>query len=666
MLSTQNNSVSYLAPRVFPKILETLRSAKINKGTIWVLPPIESILFTPTDCEYSFQSCSLVNAIERLVGENCNALPVAVLITGLAKNDEKNLHLLRLIASKKRLPVLVCVLNQMHTDQLAANLAGSALNHAGQETAVWESASLVRLMEDNGFRQALECDYKADYVGSKTREDNIFTHPKTLVNHYVKWVSQSMCEDTQALVLIRLFLPGATLKNTFTTDKEKAPFLSIVTRTQGRRIAELREVFLCLTAQTCDDFELLIIGHKVEESNRLEIMNLIEEAPPSLRKKIQFFPVDHGNRSTPLNYGFSMARGQYISILDDDDLVTDDWIETFQTLSQTNYGCILHAFSVGQEWKRGLNEEDLCALSKPQPTYCQPFDHIRQIHMNLCPIMSLAFPAWLYHHSNFRFDETLDTTEDWDFIMRTAFVTGVADSDKVTSIYRLWQNATSSYNLYPHEYWMQNRDRVRMKFAKMPILLPPGSSLKLEEQYLLSHAPAPVSQAPAEPVIVEQPVYIEVDTRAQVEAVLFADDGTGYSNANAFSSVNTETLPRFSWEFTNLHKQGIFSGFLRFDPAEQTGIVVYNLAAVVTGQDGKKFTIPQSGCTSNGYHVQNQIIFLKEDPQIYLPLPAGCIPDKVVISGEISTRLSSETIDAVIGIPLLKRIYRKFRRVIRR
>ncbi|HVF19852.1 MAG TPA: hypothetical protein VNA14_06385, partial [Mycobacteriales bacterium] len=35
------------------------------------------------------------------------------------------------------------------------------------------------------------------------------------------------------------------------------PFLSVLTRTQGRRPETLRELLLCLAAQTSDDFELL-------------------------------------------------------------------------------------------------------------------------------------------------------------------------------------------------------------------------------------------------------------------------------------------------------------------------------------------------------------------------------------------------------------------------
>ena len=42
---------------------------------------------------------------------------------------------------------------------------------------------------------------------------------------------------------------------------EDAPFLSVITRTQGKRPEMLRETLLSLVGQTDEDFEVLLIGH---------------------------------------------------------------------------------------------------------------------------------------------------------------------------------------------------------------------------------------------------------------------------------------------------------------------------------------------------------------------------------------------------------------------
>jgi SAM-dependent methyltransferase len=53
------------------------------------------------------------------------------------------------------------------------------------------------------------------------------------------------------------------------------PFLSIVTRTQGKRAQALVEMFTCLAGQTVIDFEILIMGHRLSISRSESAGNLI-------------------------------------------------------------------------------------------------------------------------------------------------------------------------------------------------------------------------------------------------------------------------------------------------------------------------------------------------------------------------------------------------------
>ena len=45
------------------------------------------------------------------------------------------------------------------------------------------------------------------------------------------------------------------------------PLLTCIMRTQGKRREALEEILLCLSAQTCHDFEFIIIPHKVSEDS---------------------------------------------------------------------------------------------------------------------------------------------------------------------------------------------------------------------------------------------------------------------------------------------------------------------------------------------------------------------------------------------------------------
>lgn len=82
------------------------------------------------------------------------------------------------------------------------------------------------------------------------------------------------------------------------------PFLSVVTRTQGKRLHALRETLLCLAAQTCTDFEILIVAHKVAPELQPALGQVLEQLPDWLRARTRRLAVDEGGRTRPLNVGF--------------------------------------------------------------------------------------------------------------------------------------------------------------------------------------------------------------------------------------------------------------------------------------------------------------------------------------------------------------------------
>ena len=252
------------------------------------------------------------------------------------------------------------------------------------------------------------------------------------------------------------------------TRKQYQPFLSIITRTQGNRLLELREVFLCLSAQVNIDFEIILIGHKIDKFKRDEILQIINQQIPWLREKIFFINLSCGNRTTPLNLGFSLAKGKYISILDDDDIVFSNWIDEFYKEFLQSNGTIFHSFTATQDWikiYKGALHSCIRAESAPKPIFCKPYDWINQIRSNACPSIGLAFPAYIFQSYNIRFDEKLTTTEDWDFLLRTSIFTGVSDIECVTSIYRQWKNAANSSTIHSQQEWKSNHKKIQQKLA---------------------------------------------------------------------------------------------------------------------------------------------------------------------------------------------------------
>lgn len=263
-------------------------------------------------------------------------------------------------------------------------------------------------------------------------------------------------------------------------------FLSIIIRTQGKRIEPLREVFLCLEAQSCQDFEILLMGHRVEAPDTSAVLELIDGLPQDLSNRIAFIEVENGGRSRPLNVALRFVEGDYFVALDDDDLVFDHWVESFVNTARENTGCIVHCGVYTQPWiiEASSSGDYMCSIDRAWPEYCEPFDSLRQYLENRCPIMSLAFPSFLLNDLGMRFDETLSTNEDWDFFTRATQICRVVESGENTAIYRLWQTrGVASRDVHSPEEWEENRLSVLGKLDARPLMLPNGSASRLSELY---------------------------------------------------------------------------------------------------------------------------------------------------------------------------------------
>ena len=131
---------------------------------------------------------------------------------------------------------------------------------------------------------------------------------KTAVNEYFEWLEKSINQDSQLYKTVSQYL------NKERNEKEhEGPFLSVITRTQGKRRHMFAETLLCLQGQRNLDFELLVMAHNVDEEKSALIHEIVNDVPDWFRKKIRVIPVCGGTRTTPLNVGFEEAKGEYIA-----------------------------------------------------------------------------------------------------------------------------------------------------------------------------------------------------------------------------------------------------------------------------------------------------------------------------------------------------------------
>ncbi|WP_104106114.1 glycosyltransferase [Nocardioides sp. 616] len=257
-------------------------------------------------------------------------------------------------------------------------------------------------------------------------------------------------------------------------DQTERPFLSIITRTQGTRGRCLEDVLTCLSAQTDRDFELLVMCHRAAPEAVEETRRVLAEFPSWLQERTRLVEVDRPGRSAPLNDGFELARGRYLVMLDDDDTVLEHWVETFHRAEEQAEGMLLRSVALLQPVRADPSTPEfvpraVAPIKREWPLHYEMVDHLRA---NYSPCMTIAFPRGLFHNLSLRFDENLNTTEDWDLIVRSAGVVGVHSVPEITSVYRWW-GAGSSRDEHGKAEWDDAMHRVMDKFDETTMLMPP-------------------------------------------------------------------------------------------------------------------------------------------------------------------------------------------------
>ena len=423
-------------------------------------------------------------------------------------------------------------------------------------------------------------------------------------------------------------------------DKSR-PFLSIITRTQGKRPEMLTETLLCICGQVDTDFELLIIGHNVEDNDRDRVLEIIGDLPQWMQEKTRYVPVFGGTRATPLNRGFEEARGKYITILDDDDLVFDNWIEKFKEAAEENPGKIIHSYAVSQDWETlsGEHSNTPIAVDKPTNIFCEDFLITRQLTFNVCPTMALAFPSYPFKHLNIRFDEQFTTTEDWDFLMRTAFITGVVNSKTPTSIYRRWKNTENSQSLHNEKEWSKNYKTILKKFCGLPAFFDSQSMNKIIN-----------GGSSGKNLDDVQLFYAEKE----------------YNPSEYIRPVKGENEHEMVFDLSEVSKDKVIKK-LRIDPCDNGNVVLSEVSVMVNYKDKETVCYDSKAIKSNGKKFGDGFIFLKSDPQIYIPIKVGKAIDEIRLTSVITYPVPDEVLNTIFGKKdILYRAVRKAYKVLKR
>lgn len=588
-----------------------------------------------------------LNYIEELLKGRKLKLITVLDFLELLPQPEKFLITLNELCKKYNALLIISVPNICHKD-IAFKMMEGEFNYTQTglldktHLSFFSAKRLEQCMNDAGFQQVICKDFHVEQSDQHFPSQSTFLSSSTTVYQYFDYIKKLVDPFATVNQFVRAYVSLEKCEKKVPSNFLNKPFLSVIMRTQGLRSESLTETLLCLTGQTNTNFEVLIIGHKLTNERQIAVERIIEELPGWMREKVRLIKVDHGNRTTPLNVGFEQARGEYIAILDDDDIVFDNWVEEFYNLSKESFGAVLHTYALLQKWDNinynGTNA--LRAVGSPNNVYCSDFNLLEQLSSNACPTMTYACPSYAFQKLGIKFNEELTTVEDWDFLMRTAFITGVVNSSEVTSIYRIWRNAKNSYSEHSKKEWQFNEDNIKYQFAEIPFVIPKGYDLKPAVSY---------------------PENCDIENNFQ-QSCLYFNCGDGFSQDNLVCSDYDKD--EHSWNFEDFTSKKVSA--IRFDPTENGLIWVTDIDIEIWTADDEVLSYKINNVKSNGLKMKNGLLFLKSDPQIIVSLKDPVNVKYVKVCCNITENIPDCAFDSVyankksIFYRALKKVYHRF------
>ena len=430
-----------------------------------------------------------LEGLERLLTTAADGPLAAVLMLDTLEHlarPERVLETLNRTAPAVGNPALVVsVPNVTHTDLAAKLVLGRwDVTDTGlldrTHLQLFSASRLTQVMRGTGWFECGRNDFSLNHSDQHFPEGLPVLDPAAPLARLLREVRADAEPSAWVNQFVRAYVAGVPVPEPAAQPETAKPFLSVLVRTRGTRPETLRDLLLCLSAQTDGDFEVLLLAHGATAADVSEVGVLLAQQPAEMRERTTLVQVPPGgSRSRPLNVGVARARGRYVCVVDDDDVVLSSYVAEFRQLAETSPGQVLRTVVVEQDieqvgWAGGAGH---AAASPFRYAYPPAYDVLAHLVENYTPFCGFAVPRSFFTDLGQRFDESLPVLEDWDVQLRAVQVCGVASSPLPTSIYRRWRRGSGDHSnaLHHDEHWKAARGQVLAKGDARPLLLPPGS-----------------------------------------------------------------------------------------------------------------------------------------------------------------------------------------------
>ena len=449
------------------------------------------------------ESAGLVERLEEvLAGRQLAAITALEVIERLARPAELLAVLADLANRHAGAPLVVSAANVSHFDLAAKLLSGRwDVTPAGlldeRHLSHFAPGRLEAELSRAGWKEVKADDFVVRRSDQHFPETLTALSAGTPLHDFLLEVREQSAPGALVDQFVRAYLPAARSQLTAAQlpgsqapgEPAPVPFLSVIVRTQGRRLVTLEDNLTSLAAQTNRDIEVVICCHDTADSDYAAVVEVMERLPRWLVERTRAIRVEGGGRAHPLAAGVAEASGRYVAFLDDDDLAFSHWVEEFAELAKLHPGAVVRAgcatHSIDEEsWECGTG---YCQIGPTTTPYPLEFDLVAHLVGNRTPNCSVAVPRSCFTDLGVSFDDELKVLEDWDMLLSASLLCGVVSTPEVTSLYRRWKRGYASHIEHREEQWELTTWSIRGRFDAKPLLVPPGTVSRLTQMEMTAN-----------------------------------------------------------------------------------------------------------------------------------------------------------------------------------
>lgn len=201
------------------------------------------------------------------------------------------------------------------------------------------------------------------------------------------------------------------IPETYQDIRFMTPRISVILSTYNRSsmFGAMAEAVL---RQTIDDFELIIVNDGSNDNTQAVLEEYTKRDP-----RIVAINKQNGGLSSARNSGIEAARGEFITFVDDDDIIRPDYLESMLEEDMANYDLIIDSYSNQTDNNKPIQIHfPISKLNSHDAALKYVFRELQQVPYCFFAVAK-RFKLSIIRKYNIRFSSTIKFVEDRPFVL---------------------------------------------------------------------------------------------------------------------------------------------------------------------------------------------------------------------------------------------------------